>query len=623
MLVSQAVLIQISAKAQGDKPEKVIWRSRLANCSSSCRPLRLCFQCESKRTVLTEYDRIKGQIRRMEVYAPEDTEEGVEDPLGVDFEFYGIPSLFDQSAIAKILGVGADSSCPFCKRTVNQLCFRNGHFPLHNHEDNCKTFSNLHFGPRSMELCTNIGEKIDFKRFIAKGDNVQIREDRNKSIKNQVRRKCGFRINMCAGKRQGSTNTGNAARRFYKWAAKIAKILKIPVEFLNGLKTVWDILRCPYMVDSTKAQAKCDQVLDQFFEFFKMTEEEKQERIRNGSKAEMIEVWFKIASAVHKILVHMKQLLDRCPVPPGLVSEEAPECNNGRIRFIFLRLTRKISRLKMMTDLVNRLLLISDPHMLEFVEEKAMKKRKKTPLSQEVRDMLLNPEEEDFNMPFFDDLEIIEADREIFDGEVLQDVVIQEDDNDAQPEIVVNDDQPENVVIDDPQVVANAGREYGSDDPDAWSTEEEETDDEVSGLVIRDKDGAIVDNQVPSGSGIQRPPISINQVKSVQNFISDSDSDEPETPTFLAAARRIAQEELKVLENMPKTRETNMAETDDEQETVTPESGARRSVRAVRKRPVRYLEESSDDSDDRVPSFFEHSQGLSSQGKGKSKKKKK
>ena len=81
MLVSQAVLIQISAKAQGDKPEKVIWRSRLANCSSSCRPLRLCFQCESKRTVLTEYDRIKSQIRGMEVFAPENTEEGVEDPF--------------------------------------------------------------------------------------------------------------------------------------------------------------------------------------------------------------------------------------------------------------------------------------------------------------------------------------------------------------------------------------------------------------------------------------------------------------------------------------------------------------------------------------------------------------
>ena len=77
MVVSQCVLIQVSAKAQGDKPERVIWRSRLANCSSACRPLRVCFQCETKAVVQREYKRIKGQIAKMEIFTPGKLQETV------------------------------------------------------------------------------------------------------------------------------------------------------------------------------------------------------------------------------------------------------------------------------------------------------------------------------------------------------------------------------------------------------------------------------------------------------------------------------------------------------------------------------------------------------------------
>ena len=86
----------------------------------------------------------------------------------------------------------------------------------------------------------------------------------------------GFRVNTCIGNRSGSTNTGNAARKFYSNAELIAIILKIPVEFIKGLRTVWEMLRSPYKLDSDKAQAFCDKVLDYYFEFFKMTDEEKE-----------------------------------------------------------------------------------------------------------------------------------------------------------------------------------------------------------------------------------------------------------------------------------------------------------------------------------------------------------
>ena len=105
-----------------------------------------------------------------------------------------------------------------------------------------------------------------------------------------------------------------------------------------------------------------------YFECFAVTEEEKRERM--SGKAEWIEVWYKLKSSVHKILVHLKDMLDKCPVPPGLVSEEAPECNNKRILYILEALTRKMSKLKQLKDLANRLLMITDLPMLEVVKEK-------------------------------------------------------------------------------------------------------------------------------------------------------------------------------------------------------------------------------------------------------------
>jgi hypothetical protein len=321
----------------------------------------------------------------------------------------------------------------------------------------------------------------------------------------------GFRVNTCIGNRSGSTNTGNAARKFYSNAELIAIILKIPVEFIKGLRTVWEMLRSPYKLDSDKAQAKCNEVLDYYFEFFKMTDEEKAERKIDGSKAELIEVWYKIASSVHKVLVHMKQMLDKCPVPPGLCSEEAPECNNQRVRFILTKLTRKMSRLKMLIDLVNRLLLISDPHMLEYVEEKALRKRKTRPLSDEVRAMLVNPDDETLGEPIFDDFEIIEREREMFDGELMKRVELQEADEQENEELdnvehvnkvsvqeaneQVNEEKAGNVVAGDPNI------DVFEDDSDGWVTDTADIEE------ASDEEDITEGNQVASGSGLPRTAI--------------------------------------------------------------------------------------------------------------------
>ena len=88
-----------------------------------------------------------------------------------------------------------------------------------------------------------------------------------------------------------------------------------------------------------------------------------------------------------------------------------------------------MSRLKMMTDLVNRLLMISDPVMLEYVREKSLKNREVKELSPEVQAMLAEAENYNLDEWVFEngvfrnnDRSVESDDEEIVDGELGENV---------------------------------------------------------------------------------------------------------------------------------------------------------------------------------------------------------
>ena len=102
--------------------------------------------------------------------------------------------------------------------------------------------------------------------------------------------------------------------------------------------------------------------------------------------------WFNLPPTLHKILVHGREIIEACPLPIGLTSEESSESNNKFIRKYLLHHTRKTSQLDTMTDLVHRLLAVSDPLLIakSFKE----KKEKSTPFTPEMTELLYIPENE-------------------------------------------------------------------------------------------------------------------------------------------------------------------------------------------------------------------------------------
>jgi len=66
-------------------------------------------------------------------------------------------------------------------------------------------------------------------------------------------------------------------------------------------------------------------------------------------------------SSVHRILLHGADVILCVPLPIGMMSEEALEATNKDFRKFRLKHCRKTSRTHPMEDLMNSLLISSDP----------------------------------------------------------------------------------------------------------------------------------------------------------------------------------------------------------------------------------------------------------------------
>jgi len=71
--------------------------------------------------------------------------------------------------------------------------------------------------------------------------------------------------------------------------------------------------------------------------------------------------WYYLPATVHKVLVHGFSVIEHALVSIGELSEEAAESNNKELKKCRLYHSRKMSRIETNTDILNTLILRSDP----------------------------------------------------------------------------------------------------------------------------------------------------------------------------------------------------------------------------------------------------------------------
>lgn len=88
---------------------------------------------------------------------------------------------------------------------------------------------------------------------------------------------------------------------------------------------------------------------------------------------------------MHKVLIHGSEVIDHALLSIGELSEEAAESTNKNIKLFRRDHTRKMSRVTTNADLLNRLLMSSDPFITSL---RKLPHKKESVLSQAVLNLL-------------------------------------------------------------------------------------------------------------------------------------------------------------------------------------------------------------------------------------------
>ena len=133
--------------------------------------------------------------------------------------------------------------------------------------------------------------------------------------------------------------SGNTARHFFRNAKKTAQIIGLDVELVKHFHIILETLGCGLEIDSVAFKNYAIETRNIYLQNYK---------------------WFYMPATLHKILFHGKDIIEKCIVPIGQLSEEARETRNKECKNFREHFTRKTSRGNSNTYLIHRLLISSD-----------------------------------------------------------------------------------------------------------------------------------------------------------------------------------------------------------------------------------------------------------------------
>jgi hypothetical protein len=134
---------------------------------------------------------------------------------------------------------------------------------------------------------------------------------------------------------QGTSNTGNVARRFFKNAEKSAKITRANLNLITKLGNLLIAMSSGYKIN-----------LEIFDQYYKETAE---------LYIKLYNV-YRMHPSMHNILMHGSIVIQYALLPIGQLSEEAQESRNKDYSNFRENNTRKMSRISTNTDLMHALL---------------------------------------------------------------------------------------------------------------------------------------------------------------------------------------------------------------------------------------------------------------------------
>lgn len=353
-----ASMVPLSLVSETDEK---YWSNQIPSSTRYCRPLYFEFAKETKEKMLNVYEKIATDISLLK-----NTDVIVH---GKHFQVQHtmLFTMIDGKTAQTITGTSSGAVCFICgaKPTEMNNIEKVVERPISN--EACKLgISSLHARIKFMECILHIAYNLPFKKWSTTTDEHKaIRRENKKRIQMEIRDKMGLRVDYVeAG--TGTSNNGNTSRRFFSNPSIIAQITGVDEEIIQRFRIILQVITCSRRIDSEKYELFARDTASKFISKYN---------------------WYYMPSTVHKVLIHGKQIMDASILPIGMLSEEAEEARNKDYRNYRLLFSRKSARTLTNTDVLNRLLVTSDPFITSI---RRVPPKVSLDLDDEVKKMILD-----------------------------------------------------------------------------------------------------------------------------------------------------------------------------------------------------------------------------------------
>lgn len=329
----------------------VVWQNPRPSSTLYCRPIKFIFAKETTELITTETNKVLEEASQL---LPSLCTVG-ETQVSVVHKF--ILTMTDGKVCNALTNTRSAQKCYICGATPTMMNDESKDFSTEQ-DDFGFGLSTLHGWIRCFECLLHISYRLNIKKWQARSEDDKLSvKTRSDEIKLKFKKEAGLIVDK-PKPGYGNTNDGNTARRFFANAELSANITGLDVQLIKNFAILLRTLSSGYEINLNEFEKHCKQTRQLYLSLYS---------------------WYYMPVTVHKLLVHSIQVIKTSLLPIGQFSEEAQEARNKDCRNFREHNTRKISRVATNTDLLNMLMITSDPLINSLRELPRKKLEKLTP----------------------------------------------------------------------------------------------------------------------------------------------------------------------------------------------------------------------------------------------------
>lgn len=309
----------------------VLWKNDCPGSTRYCRPIQFNFIKENKDNVKSIVGAINEEISNLVPYLYHN----------ITIEYNLTFTMIDGKIVQYMTDTKSSMNCFVCGVSPKEMNNIEHLLSKPVKESNfCFGLSTLHAWIRCFECIIHVAYNLPFKSWSARSEEQKtLKKERKTEIQEQFRSKTGLLIDVVK-QGKGTTNTGNTARKFFSNPQLSAQITGVDENLIARFSTILKCISSNQKIHIGKFKEYCLETAKIYSNLYG---------------------WYYMPVSVHKILIHGAAFIEQAVLPIGQLSEEAQEANHKLFRKYRECHSRKHSRKSNNEDVLNYLLLASDP----------------------------------------------------------------------------------------------------------------------------------------------------------------------------------------------------------------------------------------------------------------------